>query len=48
MSLGPEARMNEPGHALGNWQWRYQAWQLELLNRESSAYLSELTDLYDR
>ena len=48
MSLGTPARMNEPGTALGNWQWRYQAWQLELLRTESLKYLKELGDLYDR
>ncbi len=48
MSLGSEARMNMPGHALGNWQWRYQTWQLEKLTRESSIYLKKLAHLYRR
>lgn len=48
MSLGSAARMNSPGNALGNWQWRYQAWQLEQLNNESSNYLSDLAELYGR
>ncbi len=48
LSLGTEARMNEPGSALGNWQWRYQIWQLEKLRNESSPYLRELAELYHR
>lgn len=48
MSLGSSARMNEPGKALGNWQWRYQTWQLEQLTNESSQYLRDLSDLYNR
>ena len=48
MGLGSEARMNTPGQALGNWQWRYQTWQLEKLTRESSPYLQLMADLYRR
>ncbi len=48
MGLGSEARMNTPGQALGNWQWRYQTWQLEKLTRESSQYLQLLANLYRR
>ena len=48
MDLDSSGRMNEPGKALGNWQWRYQSWQLELLNNESSDYLAGLSVLYGR
>lgn len=48
MSLGSDGRMNKPGNALGNWQWRYQSWQLEELNNGSAHYLAELSDLYGR
>ena len=48
MDLDSSGRMNEPGKALGNWQWRYQSWQLELLNNESSDYLAKLSVLYGR
>ena len=48
MSLDSAARMNEPGNALGNWQWRYQTWQLEALQNESAEYLADLAKLYRR
>ncbi len=48
LSLGGEARFNTPGEAVGNWQWRYSAEQLERVNRESAAYLAELAELYGR
>lgn len=48
MSLDGSARMNEPGNALGNWQWRYQTWQLEALMNESSDYLASLAKLNGR
>lgn len=48
MSLDNEGRMNKPGNALGNWQWRYQSWQLESLCNESAQYLTELSELYGR
>ncbi|MCZ6671725.1 MAG: 4-alpha-glucanotransferase, partial [Verrucomicrobia bacterium] len=48
MSLDSAGRMNMPGTALGNWQWRYQTWQLELLTSESSEYLAGLSELYSR
>jgi 4-alpha-glucanotransferase len=45
LDLGSDARMNFPGKALGNWQWRYTADQLtpELLAR-----LRDLTEIYER
>jgi 4-alpha-glucanotransferase len=45
LSLGTHSRMNLPGKAEGNWQWRLQDGQLtpELLDR-----LADLTELYNR
>ena len=48
MSLGTEARLNTPGASVGNWQWRYQAQQLDRLQGDSSAYLREHLALYGR
>jgi len=48
LSLGAEARMNTPGRAVGNWQWRCHASDLERLKRDSGAYLLELKELYAR
>lgn len=48
LSLGAEARMNAPGTAQGNWQWRYTADQLTKLEKQSSGYLKELAWLYGR
>lgn len=48
LNLGSEARMNTPGEAAGNWQWRYSTEQLDNLWRESAAYLRELGDIYHR
>jgi len=47
-NLGSEARMNCPGEAAGNWQWRYRSAQLDTLWRESAAYLRSLGELYHR
>jgi len=48
MSLGSEARLNTPGVASNNWQWRYQQHQLDTLQQDSAAYLRELLSLYGR
>jgi 4-alpha-glucanotransferase len=48
LSLGTEARLNRPGEAAGNWQWRYTPEQMARLHRESSGYMRELGTLYDR
>lgn len=48
LSLGSEARLNSPGKAQGNWQWRYTAGQLDHFANESSHYLRELADLTGR
>ncbi len=45
LNLGSEARMNTPGAALGNWQWRVAP---ELLRPETAARLGELAWLYGR
>jgi len=48
MSLGSEARLNTPGKAAGNWQWRYRAEQLEQLHQGAAGYLHQLGELYGR
>ena len=48
MSLGSEARLNTPGAASGNWQWRITSSQLEALQQESAQYLQELNMLSGR
>lgn len=48
MSLGSEARLNRPGSATDNWQWRYLPHQLDQLERESVEYIQELLALYGR
>lgn len=48
LSLGSPARMNTPGKAEGNWQWRCTQSQLEILERDSGPYLRELKSLYGR
>lgn len=45
LALGPEARMNLPGRAAGNWGWRFQAGQL---TDKHLADLADLTDLFAR
>lgn len=45
LNLGPEARMNTPGKASGNWQWRYRP---ESLSDWAADHLREITDLYGR
>jgi 4-alpha-glucanotransferase len=48
LSLGSEGRMNTPGQAVGNWQWRFTREQLDDLWSGSAEYLQELAKLYDR
>ncbi len=48
MSLGAEARINTPGVAAGNWQWRYSPPQLDRLLQESAPYLKKIATLYGR
>ena len=48
LSLGSEARMNTPGQAVGNWQWRFTREHLDQLWSESAEYLRLLAKLYER
>jgi 4-alpha-glucanotransferase len=48
LDLPAEARMNRPGIAEGNWQWRFTSEQLAALSREHCARLRAWHDLYDR
>jgi len=48
LGLGSEARLNTPGRAEGNWQWRYRARDLECLCGDTTRYLRELGALYGR
>lgn len=45
MSLGSEARMNTPGTAAGNWQWRFEKKELDAY---WAKHLKDLTRLYRR
>jgi 4-alpha-glucanotransferase len=45
LGLGQEARMNYPGKAVGNWQWRYSA---DMLTDELAGRLRQLTEMYGR
>jgi 4-alpha-glucanotransferase len=45
LSLGPEARMNLPGRAEGNWRWRYTA---EMLTPAVLDQLADVTEVYYR
>jgi 4-alpha-glucanotransferase len=47
LCLGPEGRMNKPGTAMGNWQWRMTHEQFERLLSHTPA-LKELGWLYGR
>jgi 4-alpha-glucanotransferase len=45
LSLGTDARMNQPGQATGWWRFRYTA---DMLNEKYAERLAYLTDLYHR
>jgi 4-alpha-glucanotransferase len=45
LGLGQEARMNYPGKAEGNWEWRFTA---NMLTHDIASRLRELTELYGR
>ena len=45
LELGSKARMNTPGKASGNWQWRFRSNEYD---REITQRLKALTTLYDR
>jgi 4-alpha-glucanotransferase len=48
LGLGSEARLNEPGFAMGNWKWRLTRTQLDQLERESASYLAEQAKITGR
>lgn len=48
LSLGSDARLNTPGAATGNWQWRTTDAQLDRQQAESAAYLMEQNRLHGR
>ncbi len=45
LKLGSEARMNTPGQAGGNWQWRYRPGDL---NADVAGWLGNLTETFGR
>ena len=45
LNLGDEARMNQPGHAEGNWRWRATG---EMLSSPAFDFLRGLTDASSR
>jgi 4-alpha-glucanotransferase len=45
LGLGGEGRMNRPGTAQGNWQWRFREGQF---TEDEGARLRELTEMYGR
>ncbi len=48
LSLGESARMNTPGEAAGNWQWRMTFNQLEDAKNNTANYLYSLCELSGR
>ncbi|CAI8279451.1 MAG: 4-alpha-glucanotransferase [Opitutia bacterium UBA7350] len=48
LSLDSEARLNTPGRAEGNWQWRFHTEDLQQFQKTSGAYIKELNALYGR
>lgn len=48
LSLGSKARLNAPGLAEGNWQWRYRQAELDKLAGQTAAYLHQLAELTGR
>lgn len=48
LKLGSEARMNTPGTAWGNWQWRFTQEDLDRLLEEKQSALRKLHELSDR
>jgi len=45
LGLDTKARMNTPGTATGNWDWRFQ-WKLLKVGQKK--FLKELTEKYNR
>jgi 4-alpha-glucanotransferase len=48
LSLGSEARLNEPGYPFGNWTWRMTSWQLEKVSNECSDYIKNQAEICGR
>lgn len=48
LGLGNEARLNQPGTQLGNWQWRFSSDQTQRFANESGDYFKSLAALYGR
>ena len=48
LNLGSEARLNEPGYAMGNWKWRLRQDQLRSLASNDSSYLREQAKITGR
>jgi 4-alpha-glucanotransferase len=48
LSLGSQARLNTPGTAQGNWQWRFSARDLDRMSGGTTRYLHGLSVLYGR
>lgn len=45
LELNERSRLNTPGVAAGNWEWRFRWWQLKRKHRN---FLKELTMMYNR
>jgi len=45
LELNERARLNTPGIATGNWEWRFRWWQLKKKHR---LFLKEITEKYNR
>ena len=48
LSLGSEARLNEPGYPFGNWTWRMTSWQLDKVSNECSDYIKNQAEICGR
>ena len=48
LSLGSEARLNEPGYPFGNWTWRMTSWQLEKVSNDCSDYIKNQAEICGR
>jgi 4-alpha-glucanotransferase len=45
LQLGTKARLNTPGVANGNWEWRFRWRQLRVKHQK---FLKEITEKYNR
>ena len=48
LSLGSEARLNEPGAPFGNWTWRMSSWELDRVSNECSDYIKGQAEICGR